>query len=194
MQVSLDVTAELNEPEPESADESEVETNVDIDACTQEFGALVLRGNRCVLCKSLEGAWEGMRVPSLPPDDEDDEAPLACALRAVDELCEIDTEEDVMPLPHIQPVSIYMPGGEPAVVTLFALYAANPPPDGPIAHTCTQSHTHTFTDTFTDTCTHMHTQTHTHTDTHMHTHAHTCRQAHAHAHARSDCRRLARSG
>ena len=133
MQVSLDVTAELNEPEPESADEAEVETNVDIDACTQEFGGLVLRGNRCVLCKSLEGAWEGMRVPSLPPDDEDDEAPLACALRAVDELCEIDAEEDAMPLPHIQPVSIYMPGGEPVVVTLFALYAANPPPDGPIA-------------------------------------------------------------
>ena len=134
IQVSEDVTLELNEPE-ESEDEADPlgETNVDIASCTQEVGGLVLRGNRCILCKSLTDEWTGMRVPSLPPDDEDEETPLACAARAVSELCEIDAEEDVVPLPHIQPVNIFMPGGEPVVISLHVFYAVNAPPEGPVA-------------------------------------------------------------
>ena len=68
IQVCEDVTTELNEPE-ESEDEADPlgETNIDIASCTQEVGGLVLRGNRCILCKSLTDEWSGMRVPSLPP-------------------------------------------------------------------------------------------------------------------------------
>ena len=38
-----------------------------------EIGGLVLRGNRCVLCRSLAKKWKGMRVPSIEPSAGGDE-------------------------------------------------------------------------------------------------------------------------
>ena len=41
---------------------------------TPEAGALILRGCRCVLVRSIEEEepeWDGMRIPSVPPDEEE---------------------------------------------------------------------------------------------------------------------------
>ena len=84
-----------------------------------------------MLVRSLSGAWKGMRVPSIEFSAAEDETPISCAVRSVSKLCEIDGAAEVIPLPDIPPVKVYMPGGRPAVVTLFPLYAAFPPPDGP---------------------------------------------------------------
>ena len=130
-QVVIDVTAELQGPEIVTSDEETGDNDApvaDLADCAQEVGALVLRGNRCVLCRSLSGEWNGMRVPSTEPDV--DEMPLECAMRSVTELCDIDGPTEIEPLTQILPVNIYMPGGQPVVVTLFPFYAVNPPPDG----------------------------------------------------------------
>ena len=60
------------------------------------------------------------------------ETPIACAIRSVTQYCEIDGKTEVNPLPHIPPVSIYMPCGRPLVIELYPLYAINPPPEGPL--------------------------------------------------------------
>ena len=99
---------------------------MDWDACEQRVGALVLRGNRCVLVRSPD-KWTGMRIPSVVPTDG--ETPTQAAKRAVVEFLEVEPSE-VRELKHVLPVSIYAPNGLPQIVQLYALYATEPPPDG----------------------------------------------------------------
>jgi len=134
-QVTVDVTAEiekLEEEVEENAGSAGASATVDVNECTQEVGGLVLRGNRCVLCRSLTNEWTGMRVPSLERDEGNNEEPITCAIRSVSQLCDIEGDSEVTVLPHIPPVVIYMPAGRPVVVTLYVLYAAHTPPEGPL--------------------------------------------------------------
>lgn len=104
-----------------------------------QFGALVLRGNRCVLIRSLTNAWKGMRIPSLQP--RDGETPVESAKRSMTELCDIDSDEFEV-LPGIPPAVIYRntqsythPNDNAMAVgciTIYAMYATNPPPEGPL--------------------------------------------------------------
>eukprot|EP00605_Chrysophyceae_sp_TOSAG23-4_P002337 GSChrysophyteH1.ASY1.ANO1.2585.1 assembled CDS len=130
-QVSVDVTSELQEPEEEYTGRTESGvTAVDIADCTEEIGGLILRGNRCVLCRSIDGKWKGMRVPSVERT-HDEELPVAAAIRSVSEYCDIDQTE-VVEVPHVPPVKIFMPSGRPVIITVYPLYAVSPPPDGPL--------------------------------------------------------------
>ena len=52
-----------------------------LEDCRMEVGAIVLRGNRMVLARSLNKEYQGLRIPSLPLDK--DETPEACAIRAI---------------------------------------------------------------------------------------------------------------
>ncbi len=99
-------------------------------AGTAEVGALVLRGSRCVLARSLSDppAWRGMRIPSVLP--RDGESAHDAAVRAASEFCDIDGETEVVHLPAVPPAVIYRPGG--GRVWVYALYAARPPPPGPL--------------------------------------------------------------
>jgi CobW/HypB/UreG, nucleotide-binding domain/NUDIX domain len=99
----------------------------------RHVGALVLRGNRCVLVRSLEGAYSGLRIPSVVMVDDGDETPHAAAIRAVVEATGVDAAQ-VTPLSEcILPVHIYGPPGYPNVLLqVYALYATEPPPDGPL--------------------------------------------------------------
>jgi G3E family GTPase len=99
-------------------------------SCQHEIGALVLRGNRCVLVRSLDGRWNGMRIPSIVP--KDNENPVETAKRAVVEFTGVDSTEVHQLSTLIQPVSIFGPNGRPVVVNLVPLYAVEPPPDGPL--------------------------------------------------------------
>jgi hypothetical protein len=94
-----------------------------------EIGGLVLRGNRCVLVRSLKKKWEGMRFPSVPPAQG--ELPQDTAIRAVTELCDIDADE-VYVLSDIPMVTVYRSSdkGSSGNMSLYIMYAVQPPPTG----------------------------------------------------------------
>ncbi|CAE8627042.1 unnamed protein product, partial [Polarella glacialis] len=88
-------------------------------------GGLILRGNRCVLIRSLAGEWEGMRIPWLAV--EPGEHVEVASARAASELCSIEPEEMHL-LRNVLPVAIAVPGMPE--IALYAFYAVNPPPPG----------------------------------------------------------------
>ena len=97
---------------------------------SDEVGGLVLRGNRCVLVRSLENLWEGMKIPSVPALIN--EKPEETAIRAVSELCDIDSDEFYV-LASIPPSVIYypaVPGSNAYNISVYVMYAIQPPPDG----------------------------------------------------------------
>ena len=125
-----DITSSLTKVIEDKSAESTLGSplEVDWDTCKKHIGALVLRGNRCVLVRS-PNKWSGMRIPSVVPNDG--ETPIETAIRAVVELVEVEASE-VRELKHVPPVAIYGPNGLPHLVQLHALYATEPPPDGPL--------------------------------------------------------------
>jgi hypothetical protein len=72
-------------------------------------GVLVLRGSRCVLVRSLSSspAWEGLRIPAVPRL-EDEDWHEGC-MRAVFELTGVDGPGELVPMPHVPPVMVYVP-------------------------------------------------------------------------------------
>eukprot|EP00930_Biecheleria_cincta_P099832 TRINITY_DN91446_c0_g1_i1.p1 TRINITY_DN91446_c0_g1~~TRINITY_DN91446_c0_g1_i1.p1 ORF type:complete len:294 (+),score=55.10 TRINITY_DN91446_c0_g1_i1:23-883(+) len=105
--------------------QEESECSEDASSSGTMVAGLILRGNRCVLVRSLTGEWEGMRIPWLA--SEAGESQASAAVRAVSELCEIESDEvHVLGLP---PVTIAVPD---MPISLCALYAVNPPPAGPL--------------------------------------------------------------
>jgi len=96
----------------------------DCDSLTVAVGALVLRGPRCVLVRSLAREWKGMVIPSVTT--RAGEAPRETALRAIMSLCDIDADE-VKSLPGVAPVYTYVErGGKLTPVALYAFYAVHP--------------------------------------------------------------------
>ena len=73
------------EPETTSAEAAgsseEEEKRSLLEEYEREVGAVVLRGNRMVLVRSLKKEFEGLRVPSLPIAEG--ETPEQCAIRAI---------------------------------------------------------------------------------------------------------------
>jgi G3E family GTPase len=98
------------------------------------IGGLVLRGNRCVLVRSLQSEWTGMRIPSVRAITG--ETPQQTAERSITELCDIDADEFYL-LSAIQPQTIYQTnrGANASTmrnITVYLMYAVEPPPDGPL--------------------------------------------------------------
>lgn len=125
-----DITSSLTEAIEDKPAESTVSNPLEFDwnTCEKHIGAIVLRGNRCVLVRN-PNKWSGMRIPSVVPNDG--ETPIEAAIRAVVELVEVEASE-VRELKHVPPVAIYGPNGLPQLVRIYALYATEPPPDGPL--------------------------------------------------------------
>jgi G3E family GTPase/ADP-ribose pyrophosphatase YjhB (NUDIX family) len=128
----MDVTYAKDDPEEELPAASSDMSQIDWATCDRHVGVLVLRGNRCVLARSLhkpKPKWAGMRIPSvaLKPD----ETPAEAAVRAVVAFTEVDANE-VKVLTEVLPASIYAPNGRPILTHLYAVYATMPPPDGPL--------------------------------------------------------------
>jgi G3E family GTPase len=127
---AVDVTSELTTVNNSSTGNNDI-SKVNWSTCQTQVGGLVLRGNRCILVRSLEGAWEGMKIPSVVL--QDGESHEDAAIRSITQLCEVDGPDEVMALSHIPPVALYGTiGGRAIVVLLYPLYAKEPPPDGPL--------------------------------------------------------------
>ena len=101
---------------------------LNLKTCVPECGALILRGNRVVLCRSLEDGDDAtvMRIPSCKLNSEEKEDPLNCAFRAVYEKCDIeDPEENITHLNHFLPMRLFCAS---KIVDVYFFYANNPPP------------------------------------------------------------------
>lgn len=101
---------------------------------TDCVGALVLRGNRCVLVRSLASppVWSGMRIPFVQRSAS--ESALDGAIRAAAEHCDCDTDELEL-LPYVPPAVLYLDVDgrtEQRSVLIYALYAVSAPPPGPL--------------------------------------------------------------
>ena len=98
----------------------------------QWAGALILRGNRCVLERSLESppAWSGMRIPMLAVRPH--ESAIDCAIRAAAASCDIDEHKDteLERLPAVPPAALQL--SETTRALIYPLYATRPPPEGPL--------------------------------------------------------------
>ena len=105
-------------------------------------GSLVLRGNRCLLVRSLESppAWSGLRIPTAAL--RSNETAIEGASRAAIEMCDIEHTE-IEHLPGIPPVALHLERGQAVagqavagtfvagtVALIYPLYAVNPPPPG----------------------------------------------------------------
>lgn len=127
-----DITSHLTEVvKSTTGEENEITVsnikNFDWSSCECQIGAFILRGNRCVLVRSLDQKWKGMRIPSVVPNPEENHHDAA--IRAAVEFTNVDASE-VRVLPHVLPVPIYLPNGRPIWMQLYPLYATEPPPDG----------------------------------------------------------------
>eukprot|EP00040_Diaphanoeca_grandis_P003903 m.26343 g.26343 ORF g.26343 m.26343 type:complete len:1000 (+) comp15368_c0_seq1:220-3219(+) len=129
--ITQDIVEELLAPPPKSANDgtSEVAATT-IDEGENQIGAVILRGSRCVLVRSLAtpAAWKGMRIPCVVPIEG--ESPEITALRAVSSLCDIEGETEVRLLPFIPPVALYR--GLTQVSMVYTFYAVSAPPEGPL--------------------------------------------------------------
>eukprot|EP00977_Amphora_coffeiformis_P005843 scaffold1225_cov164-Amphora_coffeaeformis.AAC.19 len=135
---SVDVTEDLSDVVAD--DDAKYTTTSDISAKSlleidwskgeRQVGALVLRGNRCVLVRSLENQWTGMKIPSVAP--KRNETMVEAATRAVVEFTGVEATE-VQPVSDlIRPVPIFGPSHRAIIVDLVPLYAVEPPPEGPL--------------------------------------------------------------
>ena len=123
-----DITDEISAIISSVSEEENDISNMDWASCEKHVGAMILRGNRCVLARSLKGEWSGMRIPSVM--QKEGETALDSALRAAEEYTEIEAKEEVTALPYLLPVPIFAPNGRHIIVDLVPLYATCPPPVG----------------------------------------------------------------
>jgi len=114
--------------EGEAGAASEAGDSSEDEATGRLVGGLILRGNRCVLIRSLSGEWEGMRIPWAAAEVGEESS--AAVVRIVSELCEIETEE-IHLLCDVPPVALSVPETPNMPMIIHALYAVSPPP-GPL--------------------------------------------------------------
>ena len=123
-----EITADLLQiTHPSTTDAGADATAIDWSTCERQIGGLLLRGNRCLLVRSIFDEYEGLRIPSVVA--EAGESPHETAIRAVSELAEVD-ETEMRALYHVPPVYVYAPNQRELLVELYPLYATSPPPDG----------------------------------------------------------------
>ncbi|RNF00974.1 uncharacterized protein Tco025E_08689 [Trypanosoma conorhini] len=87
------------------------------------YGALLVRGRKCVLVRSLSGEFGGMRLPFLLHDDAEESA-MDCAVRALCEQCDISPDNFYIPS-CIPPVCYYdRSGDDGSSVVCVTVYVA----------------------------------------------------------------------
>ncbi|CAE7372022.1 unnamed protein product [Symbiodinium natans] len=117
-----DITLEFQAPEPEGHGEA-----VHSDDATDgaEVAALVLRGSRCLLVRSLEGNWQGMRIPTIEAEPNEDT--VQTARRCIEELCDVEGSEveQILALPPLPLYKSYR------CVKMICFRAVHPPSGSP---------------------------------------------------------------
>ena len=103
-------------------------------------GALVLRGNRCVLVRTLGSPSLGMCIPFA--ELRAGESAVDGAVRAASDSCDIDGPAELELMQHVPPAALYIGDGTSSdrrCVLVYAFYAVQPPPEGPLEVRLTRS-------------------------------------------------------
>lgn len=98
---------------------AEVPTSFALSTIEQSFGVVIIRGRKCVLVRSLSGAFRGMRAP-FATHRSGSESAMECAIRAGCTQCDI-SEDTFFVHPSIAPVSYYP--SPTHCVTLYCAFA-----------------------------------------------------------------------
>ncbi|ORC87355.1 uncharacterized protein TM35_000221540 [Trypanosoma theileri] len=102
-----------------------------VSSIAHAYGALLIRGRKCVLVRSLDGEFDGMRLPFLMHSDAE-ESCMQCAVRALCERCDISPDNFYIPN-FFSPVCYYDkngPDGKVLCVTIYIALAVSPPSGG----------------------------------------------------------------
>lgn len=102
-----------------------------VSATAYAYGALLVRGRKCVLVRSLEGEFDGMRLPFLLHCDAGQSA-MECAVQALCEQCDISPDNFYIPS-YIPPVCYYDKSGTDGTTVCVFIYialAVSPPSGG----------------------------------------------------------------
>ncbi|KAF8301729.1 hypothetical protein TcYC6_0050830 [Trypanosoma cruzi] len=86
------------------------------------YGALLVRGRKCVLVRGFSGEFDGMRLPYLLHDDAQESA-MDCAVRALCERCDISPDNFYIPS-CISPVCYYDRVGTDGVCVCVTMHIA----------------------------------------------------------------------
>eukprot|EP00439_Symbiodinium_sp_Y106_P028235 s8175_g3.t1 len=118
----VDITADVqdSEPDPEHAEEDD-----EMEDLGTEVAALVLRGSRCLLVRSLDKQWIGMRIPTAVAEPEEDISKTA--RRCIEELCDVEGSE-IEELVAVPELPLYKGG---RCVKMVCFRAVNPPAGAP---------------------------------------------------------------
>jgi len=130
-QLAEDITSDLLiviQPKEKKDDNKLDLSTINWNTCEQHVGALVLRGNRCLLVRSLKKKWNGMRIPSVLQNSSTESINDA-AVRCVVEHTGVDATEARV-VDNIPTVTVYAPNDRLIRVTLVVLYATESPPPG----------------------------------------------------------------
>ena len=130
-QLAEDITSDLLiviQPKEKKDDNKLDLSTINWNTCEQHVGVLVLRGNRCLLVRSLKKKWNGMRIPSVALNSSAESINDA-ATRAVVEYTGVDATEARV-VDNIPSVTVYAPNDRLIQVTLVVLYATESPPPG----------------------------------------------------------------
>ncbi|ESL10769.1 hypothetical protein TRSC58_01492 [Trypanosoma rangeli SC58] len=93
-----------------------------VSAIAHAYGALLVRGRKCVLVRDVSGVFDGMRVPFLLHDNAE-ESSMDCAVRALCEQCDISPDNFYIPS-CISPVCYYDRSGADGTTVCVTLYVA----------------------------------------------------------------------
>ncbi|EAN80539.1 hypothetical protein, conserved [Trypanosoma brucei brucei TREU927] len=95
------------------------------------YGALLVRGRKCVLVRSLDEEYEGVRLPYLLHTSSE-ESSMECAERALCEHCDISPDNFYLPS-YIPPTCVYEKDADTGITTSRMMYVAlavTPPAEG----------------------------------------------------------------
>ncbi len=129
-QIAIDMTDELNDSITRKTVTTNHKTQSIVDSQHPQLtvpaaGAVILRGNRCVLARSLTGSWPGMRVPYVEVDASSNESLRDAAVRSIVQLCDIEADEMYF-VDTIPPIYVYQPNSN-VYITVFVMYAHSAP-------------------------------------------------------------------
>ncbi|KEG11026.1 hypothetical protein DQ04_03051100 [Trypanosoma grayi] len=102
-----------------------------VSATAHAWGALLIRGRKCVLVRSHDGEFDGMRLPFLFHESAE-ESSVECAMQALCERCDISPDNFYMPS-YFPPVCYYdrsLADGITVCVTMHVALAVSPPSGG----------------------------------------------------------------
>ncbi|OLP80861.1 putative metal chaperone YciC [Symbiodinium microadriaticum] len=118
----VDITADVQDSE---SDPEHAEGDDEMEDLGTEVAALVLRGSRCLLVRSLDKQWTGMRIPTAVA--EPDENTSKTAQRCIEELCDVEGSE-IEELVAVPQLPLYKGG---RCVKMVCFRAVNPPAGAP---------------------------------------------------------------